>query len=76
MKMLQKIKKENGRRQILLFGMKIFSYKNRKKKVVYPNIQNTSYGKIYFPYYHPFVAPSNAEAEIYNKNGRRLIYLR
>ena len=72
MKILEKVRKQNGRRHILLFGIKVFSYKNKKKKVVFSNIQNTSYGKVYFPYYHPTVALSNSEAEIYNKNGKKM----
>lgn len=73
MKILEKVKKPNGHRNIYLFGIKVFSYKKKlKEKIVSQNFLNTNYGKVYFPHYNLCVKPSNQEPEIYNNAGQRM----
>ena len=80
MKIIQKVKKPNGRRQIYLGGVKVFSYK-RSKGATPPCTQNVDktinflpnsyYGKIYIPPY-PEIKISNSIPEIYNKDGDKM----
>lgn len=71
MKIFEKIRTASGKRQIFIFGIRIFSYK-KKKNYASTLFKETSYGNIYFPYYNQVVMPSNKEPDIYDIDGNKL----
>lgn len=70
MKILEKEISSNGRRHIFFCGFKVASYKGSPIECC--NYQQTAYGKVYNPYYHPLVMPNGREPDIYNRDGTKM----
>lgn len=70
MKIYEKVKTDNGSRDIYFLGKKIFSYNNRE---MHPDYRKSKiYDRIYHPIYSLDNPITNAKPEIYNSHGKKM----